>query len=378
MHYRDDPNMGGALRVGESLANAFDPNRVEPHLVFAYGSAGPVSSGSRATAHFVGAKSSRDLLAWPRARALIRALRPDVLHFVDPVTWLSLATAGIPAVRIFHLHTRPVPRLMQRSHKTANWIIRHLVDAQLCITHDTRDAQIALGWATPGSTFVVHNGIEIDRFSSVPGKATARRELGLPRDALLIGMVARLVWWKGGLDLLKILLRLPARWHVVFAGEGPFEETLRCFTSENGLTARTHFLGGLSDVRPVYGAMDAYAFLSRHEPFGLVLCEAMAAGVPVFGLLGDGGFSEPQYPLLTPENALLIPRAQPHDWHAEEDPLVLDRLVEELRKFGAEPNTAAMRVAAAKEWVRTRFDAQIPARKVTEIYEKLVLRRICD
>jgi glycosyltransferase involved in cell wall biosynthesis len=267
---------------------------------------------------------------------------------------------------------------MQRSHKVANWIIRHLVDAEICITHDARNAVVALGWAKPSSTFVVHNGIEVDRFSLVPDKAIARRELGLPQDVLLIGMVARLVWWKGGLDLLKVLLRLPARWHAMFAGEGPFDETLRRFVSENGLTARTHFLGALADVRPAYGAMDAYAFLSRHEPFGLVLGEAMAAGVPVFGLLGEGGFSEPQYPLLTPENALLIPRAQPLDWCAEEDPLVLDRLAKELGLFGAGPKTAAIRVATAKEWVRTRFDAEITARNVTEIYEKLLLQRHFD
>src|ERR1700675_1253195 len=42
--YRDDLNLGGSLRVVEILANALDPERVDAHIVFAYGGPGPIAS----------------------------------------------------------------------------------------------------------------------------------------------------------------------------------------------------------------------------------------------------------------------------------------------------------------------------------------------
>src|SRR2546422_505966 len=94
VHYRDDATVGGSLRVGETTANNLDPARIEASLVFAYGEPGPVSEKAKVPVHHLRARSSRDLQSWFAARALFRKTRPDILHFVDPVNWLALATLG--------------------------------------------------------------------------------------------------------------------------------------------------------------------------------------------------------------------------------------------------------------------------------------------
>jgi glycosyltransferase involved in cell wall biosynthesis len=74
--------------------------------------------------------------------------------------------------------------------------------------------------------------------------------------------------------------------HFIVAGQGPSAETLQQILGEAGVAARTHFLGTVEGTKlaDVYAAMDVFAFCSRSETQGLVLAEAMAAGVPVVAL----------------------------------------------------------------------------------------------
>src|SRR5207342_1007881 len=104
-----------------------------------------------------------------------------------------------------------------------------------------------------------YNSIDVGRFDALPERAKARAELNLPGEALLLGMVCRLVWEKGCFDLLSIIERLPSRWHGVICGDGPQRWDLQRACEERGLTSRIHFIGVQDDVRPVYAALDAYA-----------------------------------------------------------------------------------------------------------------------
>src|SRR5215471_12983855 len=88
VHYRDSAAVGGSLRVGETIANHVDSKRVLAELVFAYGSAGPVTRNAGVACHFIGATGPRDPAAWIRARSLFKQLQPDIIHFQDGVVWL--------------------------------------------------------------------------------------------------------------------------------------------------------------------------------------------------------------------------------------------------------------------------------------------------
>ena len=364
--------------MGETIANHLDPRRVSAEMVFAYGSAGSVAGCARVPCHFIGAQGPRDFSAWSRARALFQKLRPDLIHFQDGVVWLRMALLGTPYKMALHVHGRyrKVPRARNLKHPpfSASQMLRlylRSTDAQICINHGARDALLDLGWISPKTSHVVYNSIDPSRFDLQQDPVTARAHLGLPKDALLLGMVCRLVWEKGCTDLLSIIERLPARWHGVICGDGPERQQLVRLCKQRGLVDRIHFSGVQDDVAPVYAALDAYAFLSRYEPFGLVLAEAMSAGVPIFGIEGDGEYKETKYPLITGDNADLVS----FDGSRNHEPglpiQILDEIGHRITNYGRRPDLYSAMIERARVRANVCFGAPIQAAAMMCVYEHL-------
>jgi glycosyltransferase involved in cell wall biosynthesis len=78
--------------------------------------------------------------------------------------------------------------------------------------------------------------------------------------------------------------------HVLIVGDGPSREGLRERFQRAGLAGRLHLTGSLIDeaLADAYGSMDVFAFASHSETQGMVLTEAMAAGVPVVAVDAPG------------------------------------------------------------------------------------------
>ncbi len=145
--------------------------------------------------------------------------------------------------------------------------------------------------------WLVYPGASLDAFDpdALPAPADLRRRLELPAQGPLIGMVARLQRWKGVhvlVDAVPAILAERPDAHVVIVG-GP-HETEPGYAAE--LAARAHalgvqhavrFAGFQSNVPEWMQAMDVIVHASDHEPFGIVVIEAMALGKPV--IAGSGG-----------------------------------------------------------------------------------------
>ncbi|MFM7438259.1 MAG: glycosyltransferase family 4 protein, partial [Snowella sp.] len=72
-------------------------------------------------------------------------------------------------------------------------------------------------------------------------------------------------------------------------------------TVELGLDERVHFLGYRRDVSEIMKAVDLFVFPSRYEPFGMVVSEAMASGLPVI-TAATTGVAE----IITPESGIVL------------------------------------------------------------------------
>jgi glycosyltransferase involved in cell wall biosynthesis len=132
----------------------------------------------------------------------------------------------------------------------------------------------------------LHNRLDVDTVrAEIAPRASARTALGLPPDVPVIGNVGRLHPDKDQTTLLAgfaaALPRLPAGTLLAIAGSGPLDGALKAQAASLGIANRTHFLGQVPDVRRLFSAFDLFVLSSDHEPFGMVLLEAMAAGVPV-------------------------------------------------------------------------------------------------
>lgn len=116
-------------------------------------------------------------------------------------------------------------------------------------------------------------------------QAAARKSLNLPADAWVVGNVGRLHPDKDHATLLRAFTRalptLPADSLLVILGKGRLENSLKTLSAELGIAERTLFLGQIPEAKRYFKAFDVFALSSDHEPFGMVLLEAMTADLPV-------------------------------------------------------------------------------------------------
>lgn len=139
----------------------------------------------------------------------------------------------------------------------------------------------------------LYNRIDIDALlASQVDTAEARKELGLDANAWIVGNVGRLHPDKDQATLLRgfaiALPGLPANSQLAILGAGRLEQDLKTLARELGVADRVLFLGQVAEARQYFRAFDVFALSSDHEPFGMVLLEAMAAGVPLLATACGG------------------------------------------------------------------------------------------
>jgi glycosyltransferase involved in cell wall biosynthesis len=133
---------------------------------------------------------------------------------------------------------------------------------------------------------VLHNAVDVEAFSR--GRSI-REKLGLPESAVVIGTVAQ-IGYRKGIDLFldaaeQLLDRHPQLKFVVVGPQASNEEsyflTMMERMQHGRLKTGVVYLGGRTDIPDVLSSFDVFFLPTRAEPFGMVIIEAMAAGVPV-------------------------------------------------------------------------------------------------
>jgi glycosyltransferase involved in cell wall biosynthesis len=139
---------------------------------------------------------------------------------------------------------------------------------------------------------IVPTGIDTEAFARGDG-ARARQRFKVPPKAFVVGHVGRLAPEKNLPYLAEAVAAFLKQnrhaWFLVVGG-GPSEDKLREVAKKHGVESRLVLAGSQTgqNLHDAYKAMDVFAFSSRSETQGLVVAEAMAAGVPVIALKASG------------------------------------------------------------------------------------------
>lgn len=131
-----------------------------------------------------------------------------------------------------------------------------------------------------------------------------KKDIGLDEQKKYIIGMGMLVPRKGFDIFIKALAQLDDSVEGIIAGSGPELEYLKSVAYDLGISDRVHFVGHIQGERKFHYLLSADVFIlpSLHEPFGIVLQEAMAAGLPIVST-NNGGQSDF---IVDGENGLLV------------------------------------------------------------------------
>jgi glycosyltransferase involved in cell wall biosynthesis len=185
---------------------------------------------------------------------------------------------GRPAI-YRRLAAAAVDRQERRSYASPRWV--HIVSTRLVADQRERHFGLPSGFFT-----VLPYGVDQRRFDPDAAHPDMRATLGIPRDAVLVASVARLVSWKHIDWVIDAVARLGPSVHLVVVGDGPAAPGLRARAEGSGAHARIHFAGH-TDPAPWLAASDVFVLPSAIESFGMVYAEAMLMGLPCIGRRND-------------------------------------------------------------------------------------------
>lgn len=290
---RDDPATGGAARVAIELAKSLPAHGVESACVFVYGKSGPFSEELPGRTFHLGLKSSRE--AWRgigRLRSLIVDGDWDIVHHHDGLIWTHWVSGTLGKRTVVgHGHLPPPPAACGWRIRLAHRIQSRRYDHLFAVSAKTRDDWIAQGFPAE-KTSVVSNGVDLTRFrpATEAERTRVRERWQLDEAMKAVGFVGRLdSEMKGCREFIDLVATLGTPFVGIMAGDGPDRSALEEYARRLGIEDRVIFTGIVDPARSVYPGLDAFALTSRYEPFGLVLLEAAASGIPIAMLPADGG-----------------------------------------------------------------------------------------
>jgi glycosyltransferase involved in cell wall biosynthesis len=301
-----------------------------------------------------------ELPAVLRLARLIRRTRADLvhlnLHFAWPVASAACLLAHVPLV----IHVRNM--LSGRRGRLERWLFQRAA-AVICISEAVKQRLVEsrlVSSARPARIRLIPDGRVLARYQTGDGRRV-RRELGIPQDVPLVGMVARLEPMKGQDLFLRAAItvaeRVPeARFLVVGDTMGglhaDYVRQLADLARHPALAGRVGFAGFRDDVPDVLAALDCFVHPSRRGAFVSVLIEAMAAGVPIVASDVDG----------IPE---CVGRTGAAELVAELDP---GRFADAVCRVIVEGERAAAMRAMGRERARQLYDVGPLARMTEKVF----------
>ena len=288
---------GGAERMLHKLVSRTDRERFDVSVISltTAGEIGRRMIDEGVSFHSLDAsRSGLDPSALVRLIRLLRRTRPDILQ-----TWMyhadlagGLATRfsrSIPvAWNIRHSDLDP-DHMKKRTILVAKWcarLSRRLPERIVCCSRASMETHAAIGYDRERMV-VIPNGFDTSLFAPDSGaRGSVREELGLDRDAILVGLVARYHPQKDHATFLRaagILHEEMPGVRFVLCGKGVTADNidLAGMIGEADLEDTAFLLGRRADIPQIQASLDiASSSASSGEGFPNIIGEAMSCGVP--------------------------------------------------------------------------------------------------
>ena len=205
---------------------------------------------------------------------LINEAKPNIIlvHGYSTHLWTKMAVAYAKVdVKLIHIEHNAEKYTPLRS-----WLVKKLdqyTDQYICVSKGVANNLLKQG-VTEKKVSVIYNGIDIKKFN-------IEKEL---HEVYTIGMTARFSRQKDQMTLIKaveLLMKQNVKLQLILVGAGKTKRKCEKYVQKNYLQNAICFkTGKFIDIIP---QLDLFVLSTHYEGLPLVLCEAMAAGIPVIG-----------------------------------------------------------------------------------------------
>ncbi len=301
LHLTTHVNLGGITSYIGTLSKAMAKSGHQSSVVSSGGSATVHLTRSGVSCYEYSIRTKSELnpkLYWalPQIARLVKEEHYDILHAHSRVTqvlaYFVSKLTGVPYVSTAHgFYTPRIGRRLFPAWGERVVAISTLVSEELSNAHRVKHERIRM----------IHNAVDLDVFLKRFGqqdRAFLRNRYGIPKDAIVLGTLSRLVRDKGHEFLLKAAKKLLPEFpnlYILMVGDGREKENLERLIRAWGPHAK--IIPGVQDTTAVFSVMDIFVHPATYrEGFGLSIAEAMIAGLPVVAtdipaintLLSDG------------------------------------------------------------------------------------------
>jgi glycosyltransferase involved in cell wall biosynthesis len=306
----------------------------------------------------------RFLACYRQARCFLGDRSVDIIHShkskENVMAFLLARAAGIPhMIRTQH----GVPELKTVKDRVVYGLERMTVGSVSQMLNGSSDlGRRTARYLDAHKVQVVRNAVNLQQATSSLSREAAKRSLGIPEDAWLVGTAARLEPVKR-IDIFldaagQIASEAPNSFFVI-AGEGSERTRMEQRIWGTPLAGKVRFLGHRNDVYDIVRAMDLLLVTSDHEGLPTVVLEAMALGTPVVSRR-VGGIPEAVDDQVT---GVLVDSG---------DPICIARACLSLLTTS---HLACRLASAAREKVVRNFSSEANVAQVAQIYRSLALHQ---
>lgn len=237
-------------------------------------------------AHNIEPKS--DLKVERTLRRIIKQLKPDIVyaHSSKAGAFARIADLGIKNKVIYNPHgwafNMQQSKAKKEMYKWVEKISAHFCDKIVCISDAEKESALKNKICKSSKLQVIYNGIDLKEVKNAVPKT--RKELNIPEDAFVVGMVSRLSRQKAPdvfVKSAKLIKKKIPNAYFLMVGDGELRNQIEKMIHHFHIDSSFTITGWVDNPISYMKILDVGMLLSRWEGFGLVLPEYMACGVPI-------------------------------------------------------------------------------------------------
>lgn len=307
---------------------------------------------------------SNDLKAIGEVRRLIKRYNPDIVyaHSSKAGAIARVADIGLKNHCLYNPHgwafNMRCSAKKEAMYTAIEKIAAPFCDKIICISDAEKQSALDKKICREDKLQVIFNGVDIEAYENGIHGTVKRKDLNIPEDAFVVGMVGRISPQKAPDIFIKMAKHVKdkvSNAHFIIVGNGNQEAEIRKYAEDNGFSDSLHITGWVDNPMSYVELFDVACLLSRWEGFGLALPEYMMAGKPIVAssvdaipnIIRDG------------ENGLLV--------EVDDDFGASEAVLRIYREAGLRDRL----VAQGMEDVHNRFNARRVSEEHGKLFERL-------